>query len=88
MPDYQYFCHACQKTFSKVMTLAEHEEGEVLCPHCGSDNVEQSWSVFYPITPKKSRLRTKLAAPHQKWSLTAPSGSMSVIGMFRQLAAI
>ena len=31
MPDYQYFCHACQKTFSKMMTLAEYEEGEVLC---------------------------------------------------------
>lgn len=54
MPDYPYFCHACQKTFSKVMTLAEYEEGEVLCPPCGSDNVEQSWSVFYPITSKKS----------------------------------
>lgn len=54
MPDYQYFCHACQKTFSKVLTLAEYEEGEVRCPHCGSDNVEQSGSVFYPITPKKS----------------------------------
>ena len=54
MPDYQYFCHACQKTFSKVLTLAEYDEGEVRCPHCGSDNIEQSWSVFYPITPKKS----------------------------------
>jgi putative FmdB family regulatory protein len=54
MPDYEYFCHACKKTFSKVLTLAEYEEGEVLCPLCGSDNVEQSWSVFYPITPKKS----------------------------------
>ena len=43
-----------QVTFSRVMTLAEYEEGEVLCPPCGSDNVEQSWSVFYPITSKKS----------------------------------
>jgi putative FmdB family regulatory protein len=54
MPQYEYFCHACKKTFSKVLTLAEYEEGEVLCPHCGSNNVEQSWSVFSAITSKKS----------------------------------
>jgi putative FmdB family regulatory protein len=54
MPGYEFYCHACKKTFSKVLTLAEYEEGEVLCPHCGSDNVEQSWSVFYALTSKKS----------------------------------
>ena len=54
MPDYEFYCHVCKKTFSKVLTLAEYEEGEVLCPQCGSDNVEQSRSVFYSITPKKS----------------------------------
>jgi putative FmdB family regulatory protein len=54
MPHYEFFCHACKKTFSKVLTLAEYEEGEVLCLHCGSNNVEQSWSAFYAITSKKS----------------------------------
>jgi putative FmdB family regulatory protein len=54
MPHYEFYCHACKKTFSKVLTLAEYEEGEVLCPHCGSDNVEQSWSAFYAITSQKS----------------------------------
>ena len=54
IPDYEFYCHTCMKTFSKVLTRAEYEEGEVLCPHCSSDNVEQSWSVFYPITSKKS----------------------------------
>jgi putative FmdB family regulatory protein len=39
MPHYEYFCHACKNTFSKVLTLAEYEEGEVLCPHCGGDDV-------------------------------------------------
>ena len=53
MPHYEFFCHACKKTFSKV-TLAEYEEGDVLCPHCDSDNVEQSWSAFYAITSRKS----------------------------------
>jgi RNA polymerase subunit RPABC4/transcription elongation factor Spt4 len=37
-----------------VLTLAEYEEGKVLCPHCGSNNVEQAWSAFYAITSKKS----------------------------------
>ena len=54
MPHYEFFCDACKQPFSKVLTLAEYEEGEVLCPHCSSDNVEQSLSVFYPITSKKS----------------------------------
>jgi putative FmdB family regulatory protein len=46
MPQYEFYCHACKKTFSKVLTFAEYEEGEILCPHSGSDNVE--------LTPKKS----------------------------------
>jgi putative FmdB family regulatory protein len=54
MPHYEFFCHACRKTFAKVLELAEYEEGEVLCPHCGSDNVEQSWSPFYAMTTRKS----------------------------------
>jgi putative FmdB family regulatory protein len=54
MPRYDFFCQACKKTFSKVLTLAEYEKGEVLCPRCGGDDVEQSWSAFYTITTKKS----------------------------------
>ena len=54
IPDYEFYCHTCMKTFSKVLTRVEYEEGEALCPHCSGDNVEQSWSVFYPITSKKS----------------------------------
>jgi RNA polymerase subunit RPABC4/transcription elongation factor Spt4 len=34
--------------------LVDFEEGEVICPHCGSKNVEQRWSVFTAITSKKS----------------------------------
>jgi len=54
MPDYEYFCHACKKTFSKVLTLAEYEKGKITCPHRGSKRVEQGWSAFYAITSKKS----------------------------------
>ncbi len=54
MPHYEFFCHACNKTFSKILALVDYEEGEVLCPQCGSKNVEQRWSAFSAITSKKS----------------------------------
>ena len=54
MPHYEFFCHACKKSFSKVLSLVDYEEGEVLCPHCGSKEVEQCWSAFSAITSKKS----------------------------------
>ena len=32
---------------------ADCEEGEVVCPHCGSKDVEQRWSAFSVIASKK-----------------------------------
>ena len=54
MPHYEFFCHACQKTFSRVLALVDYEEGEMRCPYCGSTNVEQRWSAFTAIASKKS----------------------------------
>jgi putative FmdB family regulatory protein len=54
MPHYDFLCHACSRTFPKVLTRAEFEEGKATCPNCGSANVEQRWSAFYAITSKKS----------------------------------
>jgi putative FmdB family regulatory protein len=54
MPHYEFFCHACKKVFSKVLSLAEYEKGEAICPGCGSKEVEQTWSASYAITSKKS----------------------------------
>ena len=54
MPHSEFFCHACKKTFSKILSLVESEEGGVSCPHCGSTKVEQRWSVFSAITSRKS----------------------------------
>lgn len=54
MPHYEFFCHNCEKHFSKILTLVDYEEGQILCPHCGSKEVEQRWSVFSAITSKKS----------------------------------
>ena len=54
MPTYEFFCHACSKPFSKMLTLKEYEEGTVACPRCGSDDVEQRLSSGYAVTYKKS----------------------------------
>jgi hypothetical protein len=32
MSDYEFFCHACSRPFSKTLTPGEYEEGSVACP--------------------------------------------------------
>ncbi len=54
MPLYEYLCLACDKTFSKVLTLNEHEKEKIVCPYCGSEKVEQEPSAFFAVTGKKS----------------------------------
>jgi putative FmdB family regulatory protein len=53
MPRYEFFCHNCKKLFSKILSLVDYEDGENLCPHRSSKEVEQ-WSAFNAITSKKS----------------------------------
>ena len=54
MPHYEFFCHACKQLFSKALSPAEYEEGDVVCPFCGSEEVEQRVSAFYPVSFKES----------------------------------
>lgn len=54
MPRYEFFCHACKRTFSKPPNPSDYEEGDVVCPHCGSEDVEQRASAFYPISSKET----------------------------------
>jgi putative FmdB family regulatory protein len=54
MPDYEFFCHACKKAFSRILALVDYEEGGVTCPRCVSHDVEQRWSAFSVITSKKN----------------------------------
>jgi putative FmdB family regulatory protein len=54
MPHYEFFCHTCKKTFAKILTLVDYEEGGVVCPHCDSHDLEQRWSTFSAITSRKS----------------------------------
>jgi len=52
MPQYEYLCSSCDKKFSSVLTLADHDQGKVKCPKCGSTKVEQQWAAFFATTSK------------------------------------
>jgi len=54
MPQYEYLCRACNKKFSLVLTLAEHDKGKVKCPKCSRTEVELQWAAFCATTSKKS----------------------------------
>ena len=54
MPVYDYVCKDCHKSFEKVLTLSEHDKETIVCPKCGSKNVEQEMAEFYAVTSKKS----------------------------------
>ena len=54
MPYYDYYCKACKRSFSKILTIHEHDTESIRCPHCGGKNVEQKFSAFYAVTSKKS----------------------------------
>jgi putative FmdB family regulatory protein len=54
MPQYNFFCRACKKEFSKIQTISEFEKGQTACPKCGSKDVEQRWAAFFAVTSKKS----------------------------------
>jgi putative FmdB family regulatory protein len=54
MPFYDYKCGGCKKTFSLILSIAEHDKGKVKCPKCGSAKVRQQVTGFSVITSKKS----------------------------------
>jgi putative FmdB family regulatory protein len=73
MPYYDFFCHNCRKHFSKILSLVDYEEEEVLCPHCGSKEVELRWAA---ITSRKSRLSCGCT---KFWQLTLMIGGGNVV---------
>jgi putative FmdB family regulatory protein len=52
MPQYEFFCYACNRPFSKTLASTELKESKVVCPRCGSEEVAQRW--FYPVTARQS----------------------------------
>jgi putative FmdB family regulatory protein len=54
MPLYEYFCNDCHASFSKVLTVGEHDGKDPRCPKCSGENVEQRYSAFFAVTSRKS----------------------------------
>ncbi|MGD0695652.1 MAG: zinc ribbon domain-containing protein [Terriglobia bacterium] len=54
MPIYEYICKACNKTFTQIMTISEHDKTKVACPKCTSKKVEQKPAAFFAVSAKKS----------------------------------
>jgi putative FmdB family regulatory protein len=54
MPTYDYRCGKCGKSFSKALSMSEHDTKRITCPKCGSRQVKQKVSAFFAVTSKKS----------------------------------
>jgi putative FmdB family regulatory protein len=54
MPHYEFYCRACKKSFAQILRLVDYEEGDVVCPRCGSREVEQRWSAISVLASRKS----------------------------------
>jgi len=54
MPVYEYLCKDCHGLFEKTLTMSAHEKEPIVCPKCGSNNVEQEPAAFYAVTSRKS----------------------------------
>ena len=46
MPYHNFHCHACKKTFSRIL-IAQHDKETIACPHCGSHKVEQQIALSW-----------------------------------------
>lgn len=54
MPQYEYYCKDCKKTFTVIERINEHGTHEVTCPGCKGKNVEQRAAAFAAVTSRKS----------------------------------
>jgi putative FmdB family regulatory protein len=46
MPIFEFQCRRCAHRFEEILSLAELEAGEAICPNCGSTEVERAMSTF------------------------------------------
>lgn len=54
MPLYEYFCKKCQKQFSEILRIKEHDRKKVHCPMCKSSNVKPIIEPFFAKTSSKT----------------------------------
>ena len=54
MPTYDYACQKCGHAFQRIEKISEHGTEKVLCPECGSTQVEQVFRNVFVKTSRKS----------------------------------
>jgi putative FmdB family regulatory protein len=55
MPEYEFYCRRCEKPFTAVMHVAEHDVDVAECPECHrKEDVEKRLSTFSAVTSRKS----------------------------------
>lgn len=54
MSEYVFHCQDCGKEFTRSLHMSDREKGNVTCPHCGSQKVDQVVTAFSAVTAKKS----------------------------------
>ena len=54
MPTYEYQCLDCKKSFSLMLSIAEHDKAKIACPKCKGKQVKQVPSTFITKTSRKS----------------------------------
>ena len=55
MPNYEFECTQCRKTFTQKQTFEEHDRHKrVKCPKCGTTKVKPRIGSVFAQTSKKS----------------------------------
>lgn len=54
MPEYEFECRKCRKTFTLIMRISERATAAIRCPGCGSEEVDARMQPFVAKTAKKS----------------------------------
>lgn len=59
MPIYEYRCRDCGKVWERREHMSEHERvtgegGDLCCPQCDAERVQQVFSPFFAKTDRKS----------------------------------
>jgi putative FmdB family regulatory protein len=54
MPEYEFECRACKKTFTLVMRISERQQAKIACPSCRSEDLRSLMQPFVAKTARKS----------------------------------
>ena len=54
MPSYEYRCPKCNKKFTLILSIGEHDAGKAKCPECGEKELKQLITAFQVKTSRKS----------------------------------